>query len=121
MAPLQKVPGQVLGEKRKDEAAHRRHPRAKPDFLVVRRCAGRAKRTKAAVMAMENVVKVMDRGVTVGAREKTMEAPMVRIESRAPAYKVVVMSEGVAMRGEVDEPFAGKGGCSKKTDTRRAA
>jgi hypothetical protein len=110
----------VLGEKRKDEAAHKRHPKARPVFLVVRRCDGRAKRTRAAVMAMENVVNVIDRGVTVGAREKTMDAAMVRTERRAPAYKVVVISEGVAIRGEVDEPFAGKGGCSKKTEMRRA-
>jgi hypothetical protein len=120
MAALQKVPGQVLGEKRKEVAAVKRQPKAKPVFLLVRRCAGRAKRTKAAVMAMERVEKVMERGVTEGAIEKMMEAAMVRRERMAPAYRVAVVSDELATRGEVDEPFAGKGGCSTKTDTSRA-
>jgi hypothetical protein len=120
MAALQKVPGQVLGEKRKDVAAVKRQPKAKPIFLLERRCAGRAKRTKAAVMAIERVEKVMDRGVTDGAMEKMMEAAMVRRERIAPAYKVAVVSDEVEMRGEVDEPFAGSGGWSAKTDRSRA-
>jgi hypothetical protein len=120
MAALQKVPGQVLGEKRKEVAAVKRQPKARPVFLLVRRCAGRAKRTKAAVMAMERVEKVMDRGVTDGAMEKMMEAAMVRRERIAPAYKVAVVSDEVEMRGEVDEPFAGSGGWSAKTDRSRA-
>ena len=120
MAPLQKEPGQVVGEKRNDVAAVKRHPNARPVFLLVRRCAGRAKRTKPAVIAMERVEKVMERGVTEGAMEKMMEAPMVKTERIAPAYKVVVVSVEVAMRGEVDEPFAGRGGCSTKTDVSNA-
>lgn len=119
-APLQKVPGQVVGEKRNEVAAVRRQPKAKPVFLLVRRCAGRAKRTRPAVMAMERVEKVMERGVTEGAMEKMMEAPMVRTERMAPAYRVEVVSVEVAMRGEVDEPFAGRAGCRTKTDRRRA-
>jgi hypothetical protein len=117
---LQKVPGQVVGEKRKEEAAVKRQPKARPVFLLVRRFAGRAKRTRAAVIAMERVEKVMERGVTEGAIEKMMEAPMVRTERMAPAYKVAAVADEVAMRGEVDEPFAGKGGCSTKTDRNRA-
>jgi hypothetical protein len=120
MAALQTVPGQVLGEKRKDVAAVKRQPRARPVFLLVQRCAGRAKRTRAAVMAIERVEKVMERGVTDGAIEKMMEAAIVRRERIAPAYKVAVMSDEVAMRGEVDEPFAGSGGWSAKTDRSRA-
>ena len=110
----------MVGEKRKAVAAVRRQPRARPVFLLVRRCAGRAKRTKPAVMAMERVEKVMERGVTEGAIEKTMEAPIVRTERMAPAYKVVVVSVEVAMRGEVDDPFAGKAGCRTKTDKSKA-
>jgi len=120
MAPLQKVPGQVVGEKRKEVAAVKRQPSARPVFLLVRRCAGRAKRTNPAVVAMERVEKVMERGVTEGAIEKMMEAAMVRTERIAPAYKVVVVSVEVAMRGEVDEPFAGKAGWRIKTDVSNA-
>jgi len=120
MAPLQKEPGQVVGEKRNEVAAVKRQPTTRPVFLSVRRWAGRAKRTKPAVIAMERVEKVIERGVTEGAMEKMMDAPMVRTERIAPAYKVVVVSVEVAMRGEVDEPFAGKGGCSTKTEVRRA-
>lgn len=114
------MPGQVVGEKRKEEAAVKRQPKARPVFLLVRRFAGRAKRTRAAVMAMERVEKVMERGVTEGAMEKMIEAAMVRTERMAPAYKVAVVADEVAMRGEVDEPFAGNGGCSTKTDRSRA-
>ena len=71
-------------------------------------------------MAMERVEKVMERGVAEGAMEKMMEAPIVRTVRMAPAYKVLVVSDEVAMSGEVDEPFAGNGGCSTKTDMSRA-
>jgi hypothetical protein len=120
MVALQTVPGQVLGEKRKEVAAVKRQPKARPVFLLVRRCAGRAKRTKAAVVAMEIVEKVMERGVTEGAMEKMIEAPTVRRERIEPAYKVEVVSDEVAIRGEVEDPLAGNGGCSTKTDRNKA-
>lgn len=119
-APLQTVPGHVLGEKRTEEAAAKRHPRARPAFFCVRSCAGRAKRTKAAVMAIEKVEKVIERGVTEGAREKMMEARMVRTDRAAPAYKVADVSVEVAMRREVEDPFAGNGGLKMKVDKAKA-
>jgi hypothetical protein len=44
----------------------------------------------------------------------------VRRERIEPAYKVEVVSDEVAIRGEVEDPLAGNGGCSTKTDRNKA-
>lgn len=71
-------------------------------------------------MAMEKVEKVMERGEIEGAREKMIEAAMVMTERMAPAYRVADMSEGVAIKGDVEDPLAGRGGWQRITDMANA-
>ena len=72
------------------------------------------------MIAMEKVEKVIARGETEGAREKKMEAAIVRRDKATPAYSVAEVSEGEAIRGDVEEPFDGNGGCKAVTDKIKA-
>lgn len=117
---MQIVPGQMEGEKRKDEAAVSRAPAARPDFCFERKMEGEAKRARPAVAAMESVEKAIEERVTGGERDRKMDAPIVRRDRSAPAYKVVAMAEGEPARKDEEALLKGKGGGSTVRDTAMA-
>lgn len=119
-APLEIVPGQMEGEKRKENAAVRSAPMARPPFCCDRRAEGCAKRTRPAEAAIDRVDRVIEVAETGGETEKMMDAPTVMIDRIMPVYKVVETSIGVAVRGDEEAPLDGKGGCTKAMERARA-
>lgn len=119
-APLKMVPGQMLGEKRTEEAAVNKAPMARPPFLFDLSESGLTKRTRPAVAAMERVERVMESAETGGEMDRSIEAATVMMERRIPAYSVVAISNGEAVSGDEDAPLDGNGGCRKAIERARA-
>lgn len=95
---MQTVPGQRNGEKRKEQLAVVKHPRARPALLVLRNAAGVENRSDAAIAATVRVVsRIVDAEIT-GGEETSIDESTVKRASMTPAASVEV-----ALPGEVDK------------------
>ena len=99
------MPGHIVGEKRKEQLAVTRQPRARPALPSLRSVDGCAKRIEDAMVPTVSVMRAIEVVEMMGAVDVTTEVRTVRTASRAPLSNVRSTASGVHVNGDDVPPL----------------
>ena len=115
---MQTVPGHMDGEKRKEQLAVIRQPRARPALLWLRRADGIENDIAKAIDATVSVIRMIAKAEIEGGVASTTDERTAISASRTPAVRVMLVSPTEQFSGEVaagvlrdhgTDPDAGEG------------
>lgn len=100
--PLQIVPNQVGGEKRKEKPAVKREPMARPILALLRRVGGCAIKIAAAIETTERAMSIKEVNDQAGEVDVMIDARTVKVAVKSPPAKVMSVLDGDAINADMD-------------------